>query len=243
MTAPASPDPPPPPWVARVQTYSWALNLLGLVLPVWLNLFPVPLALALLACIAAPAAVIVLVALSNGGLVTVGARKGRSKDLMFLFFAPLIGLVLRVWSDVEFLNTASSLLPAAGGILAGLAAYAVWRRGGLGMLVVGAASAYALYAEADVRLDRAPPQYMRVAVSDKHITVGRKSGKSYYLDLPPWGPRHDSDAVEVGQDLYDTVEPGQFVCIVLHPGYLAGPWFRIDACPVGATSVPAPPPS
>ncbi|HEY2709154.1 MAG TPA: hypothetical protein VGI95_13965 [Caulobacteraceae bacterium] len=241
---PTPPPPiPPPPWVSNVQKYSWALALLGLVLPVWLNFFAYPLVLPLLACIAAPIAAIALVGLSRGGFVTVGAKKRLSKGVGCLFFAPMAGLILKVWSDVQYLNTSSSLLPALGGALAGLAVYALWRRGGLGMIIVGAVAAYALYGEADYHLDHGAPQYMRVTVAGKHTTLSRKGVKSYYLDLPPWGPRHDPDSISVLEDQYDATEPGQDVCIILHPGFLRGPWYRMDACPAGAKSTPAPPPS
>lgn len=79
-------------------------------------------------------------------------------------------------------------------------------------------------------LDTALPQSFPATVFRKTISRGAKGGSNFYLWLGPWGPRQETSTESVAPWLYNSVAPGQSVCVLLHPGALKIPWYTVTSC-------------
>ena len=213
---------------------AWALNLLGVAIGVWSFFEFDPIPTSLVACVVAPLAAVGLAAAMPGSFALVEGKGARS--LAGLFIAPLAGLIARAAFTVQLVHLSSDLVPAVLGALAGGAGFALWWLRFRGnwrlwplMVLLGVVATCALFEEVDTRLDHGAPQHFRVPVAGGFVT--RRRTTSYYVTLPAWGPQREADSVRVSPDLYHNAQPGQDVCIVLHPGFLAAPWYTLDLCP------------
>lgn len=84
--------------------------------------------------------------------------------------------------------------------------------------------AYGCLAIANGMLPQPPPAQFEVRIVSKYVATGRNQPKMFVLE--PWGPFR-SGAVQVSLVMYDQLEPGQSVCMLLHPGGLELPWWEI----------------
>jgi hypothetical protein len=62
------------------------------------------------------------------------------------------------------------------------------------------AYAYGVVAQADTRLDRAPPQSFTATVLDKHFSGGTRSPLRRAMTVEPWGPRTAIDDITVDRE-------------------------------------------
>ncbi|HEX4196547.1 MAG TPA: hypothetical protein VHZ26_03815 [Caulobacteraceae bacterium] len=97
---------------------------------------------------------------------------------------------------------------------------------------------YSATALADMQFDASPATPTTAAILGKHISSGRST--RYYLDVGPWGPRTQPNSISVSSGVYNALNPGDSLCIDLHPGFLNLPWFTAHPCPPPA-EVPAAP--
>lgn len=74
-------------------------------------------------------------------------------------------------------------------------------------------------------LDKAPQQVYTAPVLDHYVSHGKST--SYHLDLGPWGPRTEAREVQVSRSLYDEVNVGDTVTVILHEGRLGIPWYQV----------------
>lgn len=102
------------------------------------------------------------------------------------------------------------------------------------LAVAGGLYGYGAFTVIDTRFDTSAGQVLPVTVSNKHISHGRSN--SYHLDLPAWGPRTAPSTVSVRRSLYEAVQPGDVVCITLHPGSLGVPWYAVGLCQSAASA-------
>jgi hypothetical protein len=98
-----------------------------------------------------------------------------------------------------------------------------------------AAYGYGAVAVADVQLDASPGRLTPVLVISKYETYGRHGTRYDHLRVPAWGPA-PAGAVDVTRSVYDGVAIGDRVCMTLHPGLLALPWFTTGLCPPGTVA-------
>jgi len=77
-------------------------------------------------------------------------------------------------------------------------------------------------------LDGTAPKIIRVRVTAKHITAGKRP--SYNLTLAPWGPKFEADDLSVTGDLYFSVLAGEEICVYLHPGAFGARWWEASLC-------------
>ena len=161
-------------------------------------------------------------------------KKDPRTDTIFAFLASAIGLMLggitvHFVSLVPLLSWMALVLV----VLCG-AFFAIGRRGPRAQgavllpLIFGAMYAFGLVAFADTQLDKDTPTNYRAQVLDKHITKGKST--NYYLDLAPWGPFAQAKSLNVPISVYDSAEPGDTVCLVVHPGALHAAWYRRVEC-------------
>jgi hypothetical protein len=169
--------------------------------------------------------------------VTTRSRRGRQHRGLNPLFAAPAALVFFAGLENDFLDFSPLLIGAAAGALLGCGAgLLVWRRPGVAgpwqMIIVigliGAALGYGAPGMIDTRFDAAQPQQFRATVSSMHVSHGKST--SYYLSLTPWGPRTEPSDVSVSSSLYNQVNPGDQVCVALHGGALAVPWFTVAQC-------------
>ncbi|MFZ1013158.1 MAG: hypothetical protein WAN28_07415, partial [Terracidiphilus sp.] len=81
---------------------------------------------------------------------------------------------------------------------------------------------------ADTIADRAPATTYSADVLSKHVSRGRST--SYYLELAPWGPMTAPNQLSVPAHTYGSLQVGDEVCLVLHPGSLRVPWYQLIDC-------------
>jgi hypothetical protein len=185
----------------------------------------------------------IVVALVAPEMFELSGRKGRQRMFNPLFLAPA-GLLFFRGIDNQFVDATPLALAALIG--AGLvAAFATLRalRSGLGgkarfvglMAMIGAAAGCGGTGLTDVRLDASAPQTVRATIESTFVSSGRAT--SYYLRLPPWGPRLKPNSIEVSETLYNKLDAGDSVCIDLRRGALSIPWFEPRDC---APALPAP---
>lgn len=150
--------------------------------------------------------------------------------------APGFILALRAATDFEFINWSRVGLISIGiGMILAIVAAASdsslrAKRGALvALLFCSAAYGFGAGLEANALLDQSPSKSFSVAVLDKHIFRGRRS-TTYNLDLAPWGPQDQQTNVSVSRRVYGGLRPGDRVCIKLHDGALAVPWYTVEMC-------------
>jgi hypothetical protein len=151
-----------------------------------------------------------------------------------------LGLLL-LGADLEFVSTtrlalfAVPIAAAVAGALSASARRSPYKLGAwIVVLMIGALYGYGATVAADTLLDHGKPSLYRAAIEGKHQTQGRST--TYYLDLAPWGPVPGSNRLSVRRSLYDEAQPGDQVCLELHPGYLRTAWYRLIDC---EPSIPA----
>jgi hypothetical protein len=100
----------------------------------------------------------------------------------------------------------------------------------LTVAVIGGIYGYGAYAMADVRFDPSPGTAYQAAISDKQLTHGRHNSTGYHLSLPPWGPVTAASSVSVPKSVYDALQPGDTICLTLHPGAMGDGWYDVGLC-------------
>jgi hypothetical protein len=228
----------PPPWL-RWAVY--ALSIVGLALGIAVAVTGNPVASAL--ALAAPLAALGLTA-SAPALFETKRRRGRG-------FNPLVGVGVlgAIFAAIgpDLFDAHLQLIGGAVGLAAGLGlAFATPGRPSLGapiqyaalMAVFGALYGMAAVTVVDVRFDRAPAQIYRTSVTDKYETHGKTTG--YHLQLAPWGPRGQATSVGVSDVAYNAAQPGDPICMSLHPGVLGAPWYVVTPCPAATAAKGAP---
>jgi hypothetical protein len=132
--------------------------------------------------------------------------------------------------------TAGALGMVCGGVIAGIVIARQPRLSGrlqFGVTVAATAAVYAYSAlfVVDLNADGSRPTLLRVILAGKHEAAGRNGPKSQIFDLPAWGPAIESTSVVVDQPTYDAVQPGEPVCVLLHPGTVGIAWYQVRVCP------------
>jgi hypothetical protein len=170
------------------------------------------------------------------GLLRIDARRADAHaNLGHVFFLPGFLLLVRVLLDFDLVYWWLAI--AAGGVVgvALIAAAAAADRNMrrhlwtlLGCALLASIYGFGAVAEANVLLDRSRPSLFRSSVIDKHASYGKAT--RYLVRLAPWGPRDEPDDVSVSHPLYDRLQPGDPVCVLLRQGALGMPWFIILGC-------------
>ncbi|HWE86268.1 MAG TPA: hypothetical protein VG267_15100 [Terracidiphilus sp.] len=89
--------------------------------------------------------------------------------------------------------------------------------------------AFGLVGTLDTVFDRSQPTAYVVPVTGKHVTRSRST--DYYLELAPWGPRQTQNSLSVSSSVYREFNPGDSICLALHPGWLRIAWYTPISCP------------
>ncbi|HET6931488.1 MAG TPA: hypothetical protein VFI45_14280 [Candidatus Acidoferrum sp.] len=200
---------------------------------VWAWLYPNPYPLAILAAGAFPIISIVLLARSHGIYQIEGRRNDARPSLAGVFIFPSCILAFRAIQDLHFLEWKPLLLTTFA-LAAVLTVFLLQSDPhfhnravvAISMFFVGTMFCYGAIAQFDVLADRSAPATYQAQVLSKRADNGRTT--TYYLQVAPWGPRHDSDEIAVPRSLYAAIAPGQSVSIHLYSGALHLPWFSVS---------------
>jgi hypothetical protein len=84
--------------------------------------------------------------------------------------------------------------------------------------------------------DTSKPTTYIVPVTGKHETHGKST--TYYLELTPWGPVEEPSKIRVSSGLYSNKQPGDSICLALHPGRLRAAWYHLAECPAEPAQEP-----
>lgn len=224
--------------VAKARSTVKILNWAAGITAVWTWIYPTPYPLAMSAIGVLPFIAIILLARSHGLYQIEGRRNDARPSLAVAFIFPSCVLAFRSIQDLHFLEWKPLLLATLA--LAALLtvflaqsdphfhnrAVAV-----ISVFFIGTMFSYGVIAQFDVLADRSAPATYQTHVLTKRADNGRTT--SYYLRVAPWGPRQDSEEIEVSHALYATISPGQPVSIHLYSGALHLPWFSVSP---GATA-------
>ena len=209
----------------------------------WGWFYPRPYSLVIFILAALPPIAIYLGLRAKGVYQFDGKRNDARPSLAVPVIAPGLVVALRAISDLSFLRWQQLLSPILILTIAMAALIAAadpktgkQRWSYLATLLLAVAYAGGVTAMADSLLDYSTPRILQTQVIQKRISSGRST--TWYLRLAPWGPQDHPAEVSVHSSLYNSVQPGQTVCVYLYPGALKIPWFEVAHC----SNQPSPPP-
>lgn len=96
------------------------------------------------------------------------------------------------------------------------------------IVLLAALYAYGTLGMMNICFDSSAGDPYSTTVVGMHESHGRST--TYYLRLAPWGPVPFAQDVSVSSSLYRATSQGDSVCLMLHPGRLKAPWFRMINC-------------
>ena len=218
--------------------FTWATWLAS----AWGWFYPRPYSLLILFLAAIPPIAIYLGLRSKGVYQYDGGRNDARPSLAVPVILPGLTLAIRAINDLSFLHWQQLLSPIFVVTLAMTALIAAadpktgkQRWSYLATLFIAVAYGGGVTAVTDTLLDRSLPRVFQTEVLNKRISSGRST--TWYLRLAPWGPQAQPAEVSVHSSLYNSVQPGQIVCVSLYPGTLKILWFRVAHC-VNELSIP-----
>lgn len=203
----------------------------------WALVYPHPRALVLMSLMTLPllAMLIYRLRLARDDADRVGWRQ---VNLLLPTVMLTVALLVRAM-DERVIDLKPALLPA---LAAGCALAWLCRVGpGWSSLAIGSAI-MSLYALGAIHVSnslfdtRAPAAYL--ADIDKQYREGGRVPRHRLVVTPT--PARKGRGIAVSADLYRQVEPGDKVCVLLHPGALGLPWYAVEAAARCAPVLPLP---
>jgi hypothetical protein len=219
----------------RAKRIAGALQIAAFGATAWGAFYPRPYRAAILTLVVLPWLAVSLV-WRWPGLYRIDERRNDvHPNVAVPFMIPGFILGLRVLFDLHVLEwqRAISLSIGVGVVLwfAALMADPILRaRKGVAVIFLLLTSAYGAGAglEANALLDKTPETIYPAKVLAKHIDSGRHT--EYNLHLSPWGPKKETNMVSVPRKFYESLQPGESVCIALRPGALHVAWYAVRRC-------------
>ena len=98
----------------------------------------------------------------------------------------------------------------------------------IALLLLSGLYGFGVIAQLDTLPDLAPSSSFTAQVNGEHASHGRST--TYYLDLDPWGPIETNNSISVPWSVYRATQPGDTICLALHPGALHVPWYQRVPC-------------
>jgi hypothetical protein len=170
------------------------------------------------------------------------ARRGRRYPLSLatILLLPALALAARASIDLNF-ESYPPLIAAA--VLTALAMFALfWRfdpqlRGelnqGATIAMFALAYCYGALAFADVMLDASSGHNTQTEIHHKrlHVSGGPKGSSVWYqVKVDPEASPAGANWINVQPDLWDSLHPGDTVCVHVGTGLLAIPWYAVGHC-------------
>jgi hypothetical protein len=221
------------------------LNFITYAAAAWGWFYPQPYSAAILVCSVLPLAAIFLGLRAKGVYQFDGRRNDVRPSLALPVIVPGAVLSIRALYDLSLLHWQKLVAPVlfVTIVLTAFIASAdpsIARRRWplLAIFLLSAFYGAGATTLANALLDRSEPQIYETKILHKHVSTGRHT--SWELELAPWGPQNQSAEVSVPRTLYNSVQPGDIVCIQYHPGTLKIPWYLVALCPATPNAAQAP---
>jgi hypothetical protein len=208
-------------------------NIAGGVVTLWTLFYPRPYLAAVAVSFLLPMVFLVVLWVSQGAIRLVDSKKGSIPYLTVGFIGPMLALALRGLLDFTPESFRPVLHPLltfsfAMTLLVWLATREMREKIGKLLLVLPfvIAFGYGAIMEANCLVDISKPAIYDAKVISKRISVSKRS-KTYYLTVPPWGPRRENNEITVSRKQYESVNVNDPVSIGLKQGRFNIPWYRM----------------
>jgi hypothetical protein len=156
---------------------------------------------------------------------------------LYGFWFPILGALFMHYDYVHFISKTAivplaSIIGTAFLVIAGLPEARVLINGLQRVFLVLAifisgAYGYATVLQLNILLDHSPPTIFQAVVSQKE----KSQPGSRKLWIEPWSRHSTSQGIVVSYDLFNSVQPGGTVCMVVREGGLGTPWYTAQECP------------
>lgn len=169
---------------------------------------------------------------SDGAFRVDQTPKSKHPSIGFAFVLPGLALAMRGLTDFNILLATPFWLIAAGFSILLFAAALVadptmrsqWATAA-GLVFICSAYGCGLTVLSNALLDHSHEMVYSAHVERKYISHGRSA--SYHVGLSPWGPREQSNSIQVPSKVYVNVQPGDTAQIVLRQGAFHIPWYFV----------------
>ena len=208
------------------------LSTTSIVAAIWGLFYPHPYDISILLLALLPCIGIEIMRRSHGLFRADELKNDAHPTVAYALLGPGLVLTLRAVLDYEVLQSAYA---AALYALVGCALFAAVlffdptqrsRRGTLPVFfLVGVAYGYGVVVEANARLDRSPGIVYTATVQNKQIISGKST--TYELDLSSWGPKPETNKLDVSSSTYNQIQTGQKVQVKLKTGALGVRWYYL----------------
>ncbi|HEY3848957.1 MAG TPA: hypothetical protein VGL95_17775 [Acetobacteraceae bacterium] len=211
------------------------LNGCAIAASVWCVVFPYPYYVVLALTLAIPWLAVYLVIRSHRLLRLLAPAHDPHPNFTNSFLLPGLALMMRAFVDTNTVGWLHQLaVTVIGSVLVGLGVAIVHGRFRLGrtqvlaVLFAGMPYAYGLGMITNQYLDGSSPTIYRTTILGKDAPAAPVM--AWNVQLAAWGPRRIRGDAAVRASVYESVEPGQEVCVALRPGAFGIPWFAIRLC-------------
>jgi hypothetical protein len=202
----------------------------------WLWFYPHPYDLAVACGVVAPW-LAVIVAARGGPLYKLNPRPNDAgADLSVSVMTPGFALAIRALFDTHIFDWQNMLLATI--VATAVCMLIMWWAVGELRASTGTTAVIALLMVpyvygtvtlANMEFDASEPVPYAAKVLGSHIGSGKT--REYYLKLGPWGPRAESEDVDVGSEYYGRGSHRETVCVYLFRGAFGIRWFEVWDCP------------
>lgn len=220
--------------LAKARRLAQVLSITGLLSMFWAILFPAPYRLMVLVLVALPWFALLMLRRYKGVFRIDHRRNDPHPNVALALICPGMGLLMRTITDYHFVGWQRPAMWAVGtsAVMCAIAAKldpSVKLKGTIyAFFFLLLAYGFGAGMEMDALLDRSEGTPYETRVMSQYVTKGRST--SYHLRLGAWGPRTEQYEETVSLRLYQSVKPGDLVCMALRPGALRVPWYRISRC-------------
>ncbi len=197
---------------------------------VWQFIYPRPAVLAFAAVASLPWLALGIVKRSRGLFVIDSLKEDSHPNVIWAFLMPGFALALRSSLNYHIIySPAVTWISAGVGILLWVSALladsaARMKRGSaVALLAFCAIYGYGLATEANGLFDNVPGATYRAHVLGKRMVRSKRT--EYDLELEPWGPKRETNTVEVGPAVYEYVQSGDVAVMVMKRGALGIEWY------------------
>lgn len=211
------------------------LNGVGLAMGAWYYFYPHPGWLLIALSAALPLLVAILVMQSKGLFRVITFPNDAHPAPTLAFAIPafiLAGFALTRIHPVEWLGLAAMVLFTSCVFTFLLTVSIPKTPVGIGvvlfLLLLVSVYVFGAVSWVNTAFDRSTPQTFVVRVLSKNVSG--PDNLTWSLDLPIWGPQEQITSVRVSHAFFNSVIPGDNVCIELSEGALRLPWYQLEQC-------------
>lgn len=225
----------------KAKTLSSYLNNVGLLLGLWLLIYPYPYEILITISLLYPFAALFLY-YKYKGIITLEDDSKSKVDpkhptLLSALVMPALGVTFRMLSDYEPVSYANCLWPI---ILIFIVlvlivlliqrplSYKVklWSKINVNVLLFIIPFSYGSCIAINCLYDQSAPKIYRATVLNKRSSHGKRT--TYYLKLDKWGTRNEPEDVSVSESRFNATSIDQVMHVNVKKGALGIPWFYVE---------------